>query len=254
MKIRKEQLEAIEEVRLPEFEDYMVEHLANASPLHSKSLGEKGIRTLIRAGMQRAREHGFTQRGPVKFYIETTILLGIDFDTDPQYPQAAEILDDPSIPDQTDRADRVHAWLMEFLDAAGGPDRQYARRALQRARQIPHEPIPVSSPTFDSQIIERMRETHPEKVDYLGEPVLRRLIRRAIKEAKKYGVANDAGVCLFVGLMFAVGHGFVGDPKYPWIAKTLTNGAVTDPDKRVERLYSKTMVYLDQVLQHLEAM
>jgi len=252
VRIRNEQMQAFEEVRLPEFEDHMVEHLAECSPLHSKSLGEKGIRALIRTAMQRAQKHGFTRRGPVKFYIETTILLGIDFDTDPQYPQAAKILADRSIPDQTERADRVHAWLMVFLGAAGGPDRQYARRALQRARQIPYETIPVSSPTFDSQMIERMKENHPEKVAYLGEPVLRRLIPRAIKEAKKHAVSNDAGVCLFVGLMFAVGHGFVGDPKYPWVANTLTNPAITDPDKRVERLYSKTMTYLDHVLQHLE--
>lgn len=254
MIIRKEQMEAFEEVRLPDFENRMVEHLAKCSPLHSKSLGEKGIRVLIRAAMQRAQKHGFTRKGPVKFYIETTIILGIDFDTDPQYPQAAKILSDRSIPDQTDRADRVHAWLMEFLDAAEGPEGQYARWALQRARQVPYESIPVSSPTFDRQMIERMRENHPEKVAYLGEPALRGLIRRAIKEAKKHAVLNDMGVSLFVDLMFTVGHGFVGDPKYPWVAKTLTNRAITDPDERAQRLYSKSMIYLDHVLQHLEAM
>lgn len=253
MKIRKEQLDAMQEVRLPEFEDRMVEHLAKFSPLHTKSLGEKGIRVLIRAGMQRAENHGFTRRGPVKFYIECTIFMGIDFDTDPQYAQAAEILADSSIADQTERADRVHAWLMELLAAAGGPDRKYAREALKRARKMSVEPIPVSSPTFESQIFKRMEENHPEKVAYLGETRLLGLVPRAIKEAKKYSISNDAGVCFLLGLMFAVGHGVAGDPKYPWISKTLNNRTITDPEKRVERLYSKTMIYLDHVLQHLEA-
>lgn len=253
MIIRDEQIEAFEEVRMPEFEDRMVEHLAEFSPLHSKSLGEKGIRGLIRTAMQRAENHGLTRKGPVKFYIETTILLGIDFDTDPQYPEIAKILGDASIADQTERADRVHSWLMGFLDAAGGPDRRYARRSLQRARCLPYEGIPISSPSFDRQMIQRLDENHPEKVAYLGETVLQGLIHRAIKEAKKHDVSNDAGVCLFVGLMFAVGHGFVRDPKYPWVANTLANTAITDPEKRAERLYSKTMTYLDHVLQHLEA-
>lgn len=252
MIIRTEQLHGLEEARFPEFEDYLVVHLRDFSPLHSQSLGEDGIRTLISAGVERAKKHGFTRRGPIQFYVDATILLGIDFDTDPQYPWPGKILRDPSIPDQTKRADRVHAWLMELLDAAGGPDRRYAKQALQRVRQIPFQAIPVSDANFDGEIIRRMKENHPEKVSYLGEAVIRGLIPRAIEEANKYSVSTDAGVCLFLGLMFAVGHGFARDPKYPWIAKTLTNPIITDPARRVDKLYSKTMTYLDHVLQHLE--
>ena len=252
MKIRKEQMEVFEEVRLPEFEDYMVEHLKDFSPLHSKSLGEEGIRILIRTGMERAKKHGFTHRGPVKFYIEAAILLGIDFDTDPQYPWPGKILRDPSVPDQMERADRVHAWLIVLLEAAGGPGRQYAKQALRRARTMPLEAVPVSSPGFEREALRRMAENHPEEAAYLGNTVLRGLIPRAIEETKRFSVSTDLGVCLFLGLMFAVGHGFTGDPKYPWVANTLKNPAFTDPAKRVEKLYSKTMTYLDHVLQHIE--
>jgi hypothetical protein len=56
---------------------------------------------------------------------------------------------------------------------------------------------------------------------------------------------------LFINLMFALGHGFATDPQYPWISNTLYNSAVSDPDKRAERLYAKTMVYLDHVLANL---
>src|SRR5262245_7401254 len=97
----------LEEIRSPEFEDFMVTHLSDFSPLHSRSLGEPSIRSLINLGIERAKKHGFTRRGPVKFYIEAIILLGIDFDTDPQYPQAGNILRDKSITDQTQRADQI---------------------------------------------------------------------------------------------------------------------------------------------------
>jgi hypothetical protein len=250
--IRKQQIEAFERVRSPDFDDYMVAHLKDFTPLHWASIGEAGIRKLITTGIEGARKYDFTWRGPVKFYIETMILLGVDFDSDPQYPLPGKILRDASIPDQTERADRVHAWLMELLDAAGGPDREYAKQALRRARKIPLEPIAVSSANFADEIIHRMNENHPEKVSYLGEAVLRNLIPRAMEETKKYFVSTDAGVCLFIGLMFAIGHGFAHDPKYPWIANTLTNPTIVNQGTRVERLYSKTMTYLDHVLQHLE--
>lgn len=253
MIIREEQLASLEEIRLPDFEHFMVEHLADYSPLHSTSLGEPGIRKLIRAGVERAERHRFTHRGPVKFYIEAMILLGADFDTDPQYPKAGALLRDGSTTDQGERADRVHGWLMELLEEAAGLDRVHAARALQRARAVPFEPMSRSAPDFERVMLRRMEENHPEKAKFVGPEALKGLIPRAVEEAEKYGVATDAGVCLFVGLMFAVGHGFVRDPKYPWILGTLTNPATTDPDRRVERLYSKTMTYLDHVLQHLGA-
>jgi hypothetical protein len=248
--VRQEQIDYLDEARWPHFETYMVAHLRDFSPLHSKSLGEAGIRRLIQAGVQRALAHGFSHRASVKLYIETMILLGADFDTDPQYPGAKAALDEP-MPAEMDRADCLHAWLTDLLDKVGGPDRRFAKEALRRARDIPFQPIPVSSPNFMSEIIAQIKRTHPEKFGYVGEPAIRNLILRAQEEAQKYFVATDGGVCLFAGLMFAVGHGFVSDPKYPWILNTLSNAAITDPAKRVERLYSKTMTYLDQVLEHL---
>ena len=252
MFIRKAQLRAFEDTRLPEFETFTVSHLATFSPLHSASLGDLGIRALIRAGIDRAAKHGFTFRWTVNFYIECMILLGADFDTDPQYPCAGKILRDRAVPDQTERADLLHAWLMQLLEEAAGPNRDYAKRALIRARRIPFQPIPVSAANFTEESLRRMRENHPEKVACLGERVLEGLIPRALAEAEKYSIATDAGVCLLLGLMFAVGHGAVRDPKYPWVEHTLTNAVISDPNRRVERLYSKTMTYLDHVLEHFE--
>jgi hypothetical protein len=252
LKIRTQQIEAFEAVNTPDFEDFMVEHLKGFSPLHSEALGEKGIRKLIRMGVERAKKHGFTRRGPVKFYIETMILLGCAFDADPQYPWTGKILGDATVSDQTERADLLHAKLIDFLDAVGGPNREYAKQALKRARKIPLEGLPVASSSFASEIVRRMRENHPEKVAYISEDALRGLIPRAKEEAQKYAVATDAGVCLFIGLMFTVGHGFASDPKYPWVANTLANTGITDPNACVERLYSKTMTYLDYALRHLE--
>jgi hypothetical protein len=252
LKIRAQQIEVFEEVNTPEFEDFMVEHLKTFSPLHSEALGEKGIRKLIRMGVERAKKHGFTRRGPAKFYIETMILLGCAFDTDPQYPWTGRLLGAPKVHDQTERADSLHGKLIEFLDVVGGPNRIYAKQALKRARQMPLNALPVSSNTFEAEIIRRMRENNPEKVVYIGEDALRGLILRAKEEALRYSVSTDGGICLFIGLMFSVGHGFACDPKYPWVANTLTNTGITDSNARVERLYSKTMTYLDHVLQHFE--
>jgi hypothetical protein len=248
MKIRQAQIQTFEKVRTPEFENFMVEHLRTFTPLHSKSLGVAGIREFIKQGMARAEKHGFSDRAPVKFYIETCVLLGIDFDTDPQYPRLGEILRGKDPSGQVEKADAAHKWLIDFLEAAGGPDREFAREALSRSRNIPYPYQRTSN--FQEDAIRMMRATHPQKADFLGDAVLVALLRRAFEEAKQCGIAREDGVALFTGLMFAVGHGVLRDPKYPWVAHTLTNPAIA-PEHRVERLYNKTMTYLDHVLQSL---
>lgn len=253
MKIRREQIEAFDEARLPEFENTMVRHLADFSPLHSRNLGDDGIRELIRAGWDRARHYGFTKRGPVRFFIETAVLLGIDFATDPQYPWAGEILNDPTARDQVDRADELYSQVMHFVDAAGGPERQYAKEALRRARDLPLEAPSFSASSFEGELTAVLNRIHPEKIDAVGRAAVRGLIYRAVADSHRYGVATDEGICLLIGLMFAVGHGCAQDPKYPWIANTLSNPAIAGPHKRVQRLHSKTMTYLDRVLEHLGA-
>lgn len=249
MKIRPEQIQAYEETSSPESAAYFVNHLREFAPLHAAVLGETGLLRLVEVGKERARAHRFTRRNTVGFYLEAMILLGAHFDTDPQYPEISRLLSDRSVTDQTMRADRVHEWLMKFLEAAGGPNRQYAKQALVRARSL--RPIPLSGAGFRDDLVLVMKQVHPEKVTYLTEEVVGRLVPRAIEEAQRYRVLTELGVCLFAGMMFAVGHGFTEDPKYPWVAKTLTNPALTDPESRAQKLYSRTMTYLDHVIQHL---
>ncbi len=249
--IRPEQMEVFRKAALQKFEDELVGHLQGFAAKHSELLGDADLRRVIRLGMDRAARYGFTNRGPVRFYVELIFLLGSDFDTDPQLPWAGEVLNDPAITDQMARADQLHGRLTDYRAHVAGPDSAYARAALRRARLEPFEIAPAAGGSFADEVVRRMTRTHPEKCAYMGEVVLRGLVPHGRALARKYAVSTDAGAALFVGLMFALGHGFATDPQHPWIEGTLTNAAVGDPNRRAERLHAKAMTYLDRVLSYL---
>jgi hypothetical protein len=250
--IRKEQMEVFEQAALRTFEDQMVEHLKEFAPKHCEVLGESGVRQVVRLGMERARRYGFTNRGPVRFYLESMFLFGSDFDTDPQLPWAGEILKDPTIWDQTVRADRLYDRVMDYLNQVAGPDCEYAKEALRKASRQRFEGVPVSDENFENKVIARLNEVYPQKCAYIGEAALRTLVRRGNFLAERYSVSIDAGVVLFIGLMFALGHGFARDPLFPWIERTLNDTRIDNPNKRVERLHSRAMTYLSRALAYLE--
>src|SRR5262245_45441568 len=90
MRIRREQMEAFHTVALAAFEDEMVVHSKEFSPRLCEVIGEEQLRVALRAAMDQAGGYGFTNRGPVRLFIEMRFLFGSAFDTDPQYPWAAK--------------------------------------------------------------------------------------------------------------------------------------------------------------------
>jgi hypothetical protein len=103
---------AFEEDQNRRFEDEMVRHIGSFSPKTWEQLGEQGVRGTIAKGIERARDYGFTKRGPMRFYLEMMFMFGPDFDTDPEHPWAREILVEKGW-DQMRRADRLHEVAME---------------------------------------------------------------------------------------------------------------------------------------------
>ena len=252
LQIRAQQMTALEQAVLKTFEKEMVEHLKKFSPQHCEVMSEPRVRSVIQLGMARAKTYGFTNRGPVRFYLEMMFMFGTDFDTDPLLPWVAKILNDTAMPDQMKQADRLYEVLMDYVEKVAGPDNEYVNEALRRASLQRFEDLPLPAGNFEKEMIARLTANYPQKCEYVGESALRELIPLGVALANKHSVSMNAGKVFLIGLMFAQGHGFATDPQLPWIARTLTNPAITDPNKRIERLFSKTMTYLRHVLTSLE--
>jgi hypothetical protein len=248
MKIRKEQMEALEQATLKGFEDEMVRHLRDFAPWHAGAVGEPVVREVIRLAIERAARYGLTNRGPVRFYIELMFMFGSDFDTDPLLPWAGPGLADPSVPGQMERADRLHAAMLAYLDQVAGPDQAYALEALRRVDRTRPEDYLVAGRDFEASALQALNDIYPQKCAYLGEPALRAAIRRSREPARRYSADSDLGAALFLGLAFALGHGFDHDPLLPWISRTLSEPRGTDPGRRVERLHARMKVYQGKVL------
>jgi hypothetical protein len=252
LKIRKEQVEVFEQAAVRNFEEQMVQHLKEFAPRHSEIIGESGVRQVIRLGLERAAKYGLTNRGPVRFYIELMFMFGSDFDTDPQLPWAGAPLGAAEPADQMSRADQLYNRAMDYFDKVVGPKYEYEVAALRRVSQLRLETLPVLSPGFPDQAVERLKVLYPQKCEYIGEPRLRLLIQRGIRLAQSYAVSGGAGDALLIGLMFSFGHGCATDPQFPWIKATLDDATVSDHNERVKRLYSKLTNYLDRGLAYLE--
>lgn len=239
-------MNAFEEAAVRRFEDEMVTHSRGFAPELCEVLGEEQLRVALRRAIARAEGYGFTFRGPIRLFIEMGFLFGSGFDTDPQYPWAAKILQRSD--DQMRRAEELCAKVLDYQEKVSGPDGVNTDRALQNLLAFTRKPISFPANDLPRALREEMARVYPEKAAYLGEAQCLVLIREARRQAADYKLPAGRGETLVLMLMFAMGHGCTEDALYPWIAHTLKDDKLHDPLSRSERLEKKAITWLEHVV------
>jgi len=250
--IRKEQIEAFDKASLKAFEDEMVGHLRGFASRLAETCGEPALRVLIRLGVARAKAQGLTLRGPVRLFIELMVMFGSEFDKDPLLPWASAALDNPAVKDQMARAETLHRASLAYIETAVGPKDSYVIAALRRLDEEDIKGYDISSRNFEERAPRKLRAIYPQKCVVAGDPALLWLVRRGPILANDQGAPGDLGVVLFIVLPFLLGHAVASDPMYPWVKGALSDPQITDPGKRIERLYNRSRTYLGETLAYLE--
>lgn len=92
LQIREEQLRALDDAHLREYEERTVAHVREFFPGECASAGEAVVREGIHEGVLRARSHGFTSERSMTKYVNLMFTFGRHFDRDPRLPWVASIL------------------------------------------------------------------------------------------------------------------------------------------------------------------
>ena len=244
--IRDEQIQAFALNAGNQFEAQTVRHISRFASRQFELLGEKTISQIVRLGIDLAEKHGFTNRGPARFYVELMFMFGSDFDTDPQYPWAAEVLSGEGPGDQRDRADQLYQKTMGYIEKVVGNDLEHEKEALNRI--VGPSPVALAfSGAATSTISSLLREIHPRKYELIGDAPLEYLVQRGVSTSAAYPGSSKAAL-IFTWLMFIFGHGCLSDPQFPWIAGILETGSAGEEDEKIQRLYSRTRIFLENAL------
>ena len=246
LRIRTEQITVFEQAAQRQFEDEMVEHSKDFAEPLCKVIGDGQLRVALRSAIPRAEGYGFTNRGPIRLFIEMTFLCGSGFDTDPQYPAVGEVLRAPG--DQMVRAQQIHEGYLDYLEKVSGPGAVNVHKALKELLILAKEPHSYSSNDLVDTMIQEMNRIFPQKTAYVGETNLRALISEGLAEAGMYGFSDTRSQALMVILKYAFGHGCTDDPLYPWISRTLKDERIVDSTARAARLEKKAITWLEHVV------
>jgi hypothetical protein len=251
MQIRPEQLAALKDASLANFEQQLAGHCRTFAPNMSERAGATKVREFVHTGVQRARGHGFTLRGPMRLYLELMLSCGCDFDTDPQLPWAREALAADPASDEMPRAKALYQAMQGYAGCVYGAGREHAIGALGRlSRLSPADWSKLSGP-FEARLEQFLRAIFPQKLEYSGMPAVAGLIPRAAETASGFSVRLEMAVVLLLTLSFTFGHGAATDPMYAWVPATLADPKTPNPQDRVAQLYDRIRSYAESALAEL---
>jgi hypothetical protein len=243
--IRLEQMRVFEQAARRQFEEEMIAHSKDFTPHLCEIIGEEQLRLAIHSSIKRAESYGFSNRGPVRLFIEMMFLCGSAFDTDPQYATVGNVL--RASADQMQRAQEIHEGFLDYLEKVSGPGAVNVHLALNKLLNFATSPMPFSS-DLETNMRKEIHRVFPQKAAWVGEAALRALIDEGVAEARHYGFATVRQQALLITLKFGFGHGCTNDLLYPWISRTLQDERIRNPDARAVRLERKAITWLEHVV------
>jgi hypothetical protein len=176
------------------------------------------------------------------------MILGSDFDSDPQFGWAQSQLDDFSVP-PPERIRVLFGSTVEYLDQVAGGSGGHIVRALLRIRGYDFEaPLDSTGAGLVSGLASLMEQFYPEKAAYQGADVNRALVQSAVTRAADHGIHGPNGIAVYATLAFMLGAGFDTDPIYWWAGDSLADAEALDEGVRVARLQAHAREFLEAAL------
>jgi len=113
--IRKEQLEAMQDAMLPQFDAEAAAYLRTYFPEQTAELDGEQLRAVVSAGKRHARAYGVDSPAALLQFIGIRFALGDDFDTDPRYERIAAPLRETFYPDAGARVEEMAHRVRELF-------------------------------------------------------------------------------------------------------------------------------------------
>lgn len=277
--MRDAQLKTFEQVAVERFQGALRVHIQTFFPRHAEVLGQAHLERVIHYALEKAERRNLKTERAVFLYTGLLLMLGSEFEKDPQLPWAVrrpepvpadapesrqatasaaavsegaagetdkERLIERKSPDSA--IERLYGQAMMFLDQAVGSENQFLQRtvgALCQARIF--EEVP-SAPSFGHRLLLLLQMLGPERYRAVGEGPLRELVRQGYESAKRYGIVSEQEIMRYIALAFILGSGFAHDPLYPWAGAVLSGSGKINPSQRGVALWQAALDYLSRCL------
>lgn len=239
LKINNSQVLKFKEHFVSDFENELLIHVKTYFQGHYQMAGEEGIRKTIRYCFTKCKQYKFTTKRNICLYLNNMLMLGSNFDDDPQYPWARLISKDIKFKDSVSHIDDISSNAMEVFEAFAGTENKHINRFFLNITQQKDK---LFNSLCDANLklnTEILKEWFPQKYDTIKEQNLQKMVLAGYHLSEKYGISKTSNIAIYIFMMFTGGSGFDTDPQYHTIGEILNSDL--EEDQKGQALFDKTI-------------
>lgn len=209
MEFSDNQVDMLKKISIESYIDEITEHCGVIFPrlilLHRK----EGFCSYIQKGITLAKNAGYTQRGPVRLYIDMMIILGTNFERDPLLQRLK--MEEQKVLPQLERSVMCCELLDDYLARVYGENGCFFKESLRKFKKysvkFPHEKIRSSN----EELHELLRGIYPQRYDFAGYDAVNDLVTLSGIGCERHKLKRDSHKSYLVLIMFLFGCSFEQD-------------------------------------------
>lgn len=260
LKIQPAQRNSFERAEIKQFHEDIVLFFEKEEPALFKTLSGPERLSFVKACHARAQRYGLKLAASIYAWVDVSILIGSSFYEDIFFKEITVELEKAATAfDERDCMERVQQWVSAYLPVVRGQKNEHAIAALHRIRAYhaqhkqPCTIMKESDQPLEDFVTDLAAQIHPELHAYHGGPKVREKCAGLIRRSQSYyGITGEWHLISMCILGLSFGGGFDFDELYPWIQRTLSKVPERGPERCVEKLVSRSMIWLDGVLKNGE--
>ncbi|CDM88585.1 hypothetical protein [Xenorhabdus bovienii] len=244
IEFNEEQCNKLKNYSINTYIDELVAHCNESYPYLEMQLGKEGLKTVLTDAIEKTKNAGFDQRGPVQFYIDMLILFGAGFQTDPPYSWVKELLDNHTHLGQLERITLLYHDLTRYLNEVHGEQDEHLKTSLLKLQSINIEGLNVQWNTYESNVDALLNSLYPQKYRYIKQNSVKKIIQFGVEKSGQYGMKNANESAFLTLIMFLLGDQFDQDIFLPHLNKKLFRQYYSDTDSVIIKIEKEVKDYL----------
>ena len=206
MEFSNSQIEVLKKLSFENYVNELMEHYEIMFPLLMSSLKKDEVRSFIEQGIVLAKKSGYTQRGPVRLYLDMMIIFGSKFEQDPLF-QRLNVKEENNV-SQIERSVTLYTLLNKYLEAVYGVNGIYFKESLRMFNDLNIKDLPVGINVSSKDLHELLRRIYPQRYDFVTANAIDNLIALSDEYCKHCELKIDNNKSYFVLIVFLFGCSF----------------------------------------------
>lgn len=176
-------------------------------------LAKDEFRLFIEQGIILANKSGYTQRGPVRLYLDMLIIFGVDFEQDSLFQWLKIEREDVS---QIEKSISLYTFLNKYFDDVYGENSVFFKDSLEKFLTLNVKDLYISIGGDNKALHEFLQNIYQQRYDFYGPDFINNLIASSEQYCKRYGLIEDSYKSYLILIMFLFGRSLDQDLLRRW--------------------------------------